>query len=322
MIQNVFKPLSRNKRIGSAIAAFSVAAMASAVAHAAPSQFDVEIVVRDLNKPMGIVASGNNLIYFSEVPTPGVSGTDGGENGVKRLKLSNRGISMISEGEPYPINLAVDDRKNVYWTCMSAGVILKYKPGYGRSFFLPHDPMAEDAEFLMSPSGIAVDTHGDVLFTEVPMPGVSGANMVSVSDGWNISLISDHEPAPTDIAIARDGTAYWTCKTAGVIVKRTPAGVISVLKDGLESPTGIAINYNGNKLYYTELPTPGMSGADGGSNRVMELNLGTMYDSVVADGFPYPVDVTVSPEGRVYWTCTKAGVIACATPLYLKNLQL
>ncbi|EDY80865.1 hypothetical protein VDG1235_482 [Verrucomicrobiia bacterium DG1235] len=224
---------------------------------------------------------------------------------------------MISEGEPYPVNIAVDDRKNVYWTCMTAGVILKYNQKYGKSFFLPADPMAEDVEFLMSPNGITVDTNGDVLFTELPDPGVMGANMVSVSDGYNISLISGHEPAPTDIVIARDGTAYWTCATAGVIVKRTPAGVISVLKDGLENPTGIAIDYLGRKLYFTELPTPGVSGAEGGTNRVVELNLRTMEMCNVSVGFPLPADVTVTPQGKVYWTCTKAGVIACATPLYL-----
>lgn len=313
--------LSSSIRFGRLAAISFLTLGLASVLSAETSHFDIRIIVEGLSRPTAIASNHNNFLYFSEVPTPGVFGTAGGENTVKRLKLSNLGMTTISEGEPYPINIALDDRRNVYWTCMTAGVILKYNNKDGKTFFLPPDPTAPGANFLMSPIGIAVDTHGDVLFTEVPVPGTPGANMVSVSDGELITLISQNEPAPTDIAVARDGTAYWTCNTFGVIIKRTPAGVISILKRGLESPTGIAINYNGDKLYYTELPTPGMSGADGGTNRVVELNLRTMKMCNVSVGFPLPTDVTVTPKGIVYWTCTKAGVIACATPLYLKNQQ-
>lgn len=313
------KLLLPHKLIAKLIAATTAFLSLAGFASATESTFSISIIAEGLNSPTGIAMKSNNILYFSEVPTPGVSGMNGGENKVKRLKISNRGIRTISEGEPYPSNLAVDCQGKVFWTCKTAGVILQYTRGGGRSFFLPPNPMDPNASFLLSPNGIAVDKNGDVLFTEIPMPGTSGANMVSVSDGMNISLISDDEPAPTDIAIAQDGTAYWTCQTAGVIVKRSPAGVKSLLKTGLENPTGIAINFLGNKLYFTELPTPGVSGADGGSNRVVEMNLGTGQCCIVSEGFPSPTDVTVSFIGKVYWTCTKAGVIACATPNYLIN---
>ncbi len=273
--------------------------MTFGISWASARDFKVDIVMEGLNSPTGIAARSAKGLYFSEIPTPNVGG---GSNTVKFLNLRNGRVSVISEGEPNPVNIALGRRGNVYWTCQTAGVILKYNRHYGKSLFLDE---------LMMPSGITVDRNGDVLFTELPMPGTPGANSVSVSDGEHISLISDGEPAPTDIVIARNGTAYWTCSTAGVILKRSPAGVISLLLDGLAKPTGIALDRKGENLYYTELPTPGVFDGD---NKVMELNLNTMEKSVVAAGFPLPADVTVALNGKIYWTCTTAGVIASATP--------
>ena len=272
-------------------------------------EYEVEIVKEGLNSPMGIASFWRHTLIFTEVPEPGVPG---GRNAVKYLNLRSGYMGTISEGEPNPVNVAIGNRGEIFWTCKTAGVILKYTRRGGKEFFLPEDP--ENDDFLLSPVGIDVDRRGEVLFTEVPMPGVFGANMVSVSDGTNITVISDHEPAPTDIVIAYDGTAYWTCNTAGVIFRRSPAGVISLLLDGLSSPTGIDLDASGNRLYFTEVPTPGIPGDEGGSNTIMELNLRTMKLSTVAEGFPLPADVTVARNGAVYWTCSAAGVIAKATP--------
>lgn len=297
----------------------AIAVSALTISSADAAEYEVEIIAEGLAAPSAIATKSHRTLYFSEVPTPGVFGTDGGENTVKKLDLRTGRMVTISEGEPYPINIALGRRGQVYWTCQTAGVILQYNRHDGKSFFLPADPGADDAQFLLSPTGITVDRNSDVLFTELPMPGTVGPNMVSVSDGENITHISNDEPAPTDIVISFDGTAYWTCNTAGVIIRRSRAGVISILKTGLESPTGIALDRWGRKLYYTELPTPGVSGDEGGTNRVVELDLYTMKTTNVSEGFPLPKDVAVAPNGNVYWTCTKAGVIACAKPKVKKK---
>jgi len=122
-----------------------------------------------------------------------------------------------------------------------------------------------------------------------------------------------------DIVVSYNGNAYWTCKEAGVILRRSPAGVIGKLLDGLEKPTGIALDRAGRYLYFTEIPTPGVFGGDvgpggDGRNRVMEYDLWKQTLSRVSFGFPTPTDVAVAPNGKIYWTCTKVGVIACATP--------
>ena len=283
-----------------------------------------QFVLTDLNAPTAIAIDAYGKLYYSEVPQPGTSGeVDGVSNTVSRYSARSNHSKVLSAGEPYPLNIALDRQHNVYWTCNTVGVILKYnqrkqeKGVFLPNGFMPGSSDPADFDFLLSPSGISVDKNGDVLFTEVPMPGTPGFNLVSVSDGENISLISDGEPEPTDIVIGWDGTAYWTCKSAGVILKRSPAGVISLLKNGLEAPTGIALDRFGKRLYYTEVPTPNVADFDlvnAQRNRVVELDLKTMETTLVSEGFPYPQDVAVSTNGTVYWTCKTAGVIASAAP--------
>ncbi|MBT3481880.1 MAG: hypothetical protein HN457_10685 [Opitutales bacterium] len=322
---NSLKRLASSKH--QAFALFAVIALVSGVdvsgSHGSGEKersFNIEIIAEGLNKPMAIAMNSYRTLYYSEVPEPGVPA---GENAVKRLDLRSKGSSVISQGEPYPLNIALDRRGNVFWTCNTAGVILKYsRYGGGKAPYFPvgFDPNTTPLEDrLMKPSGITVDRYGEVLFTEVPDPGNVGLNMVSVTDGNNVSLISDGEPAPTDIVVSYNGTAYWTCKDAGVILRRSPAGVIGKLLDGLEKPTGIALDRTGRYLYFTEIPTPGEFGGDvgpggDGRNRVMEYDLWKQKMTQVSFGFPLPTDVAVAPNGKIYWTCTTVGVIACATP--------
>jgi hypothetical protein len=53
----------------------------------------------------------------------------------------------------------------------------------------------------------------------------------------------------------------------------------------------------------------------GGSNKVNELDLETMTLTVVDFGDPEPTDVAVARNGRIYWTCSSAGVIVEARPV-------
>lgn len=288
-----------------ALVALAPAATAGSVRASGPDTYTVSVVATDLNSPKGIVALGINGLAFTEVPTPGIAGPDGGMNSVKSLDLRNAEIRTLSEGEPEPVNLALDRWWTLYWTCKTAGVILE-KPFWG-------DP-ALFIDGLNAPNGVAVDRYGDLLFTELPDPGNSGNNSVSVTDGTAVTVLSSVEPAPTDIAIGSNGVAYWTCRSAGVIVRRSAAGVITVLLQDLNAPTGIAVDAWGRNLYFTETPTPGVPGTEGGENRVIKVDLETLEQTVINEGDPEPTDVTVNRLGRVYWTCTSAGVIVCAKP--------
>jgi sugar lactone lactonase YvrE len=281
------------------------AAMAALATMAAQAQeYETRVVAAGLERPTGIVLRGSETIFFTEVPTPGVPGSEGGRNGVRALSLEDGSIVSLNDGEPEPLNLALSKNGDLYWTCRSAGVVLERAPNGAITPFLGG---------LERPTGIAVARDGEVYFTQVPTPGVPGSlggtNTVNVSDGSNVTVLTTGEPEPTDIAVASNGDTYWTCKSAGVILRRSAAGVVGLFRSGLASPNGIAIDHKGEKLYYTEVPTPGVSGAAGGANRVTEIDLSTGASTLVDFGDPEPSDIAVARNGNLYWTCSSAGVI-------------
>jgi glucose/arabinose dehydrogenase len=267
------------------------------VAVAGAQDFEFRVIAQGLSRPLGIAAEGSDVLYFTQVPTPGVAG---GQNGVFRLELATGAIETVHLGEPEPTNIALDREGTVYWTCKSAGVILAQTEDGATSALLTG---------LEFPSGIAVGKNGNVYFTEVPNPGVAGAgNRVSVFDGSTKTVLHMGEPEPTDIVVSRNGTLYWTCKSAGVILAQKD-GVTTVLAAGLDHPVGIAIDHKAETLYFTEVPTPGVSGSNGGRNAVKALDLRTQAITTIDEGDPEPTDITVARNGNLYWTCTSAGVI-------------
>jgi DNA-binding beta-propeller fold protein YncE len=268
--------------------------------------YTVTVLASGLNKPTGI-ALNHDVLYFTEVPDPGIAG---GMNAVKKLDLDDGTITTLHTGEPQPVNIAVARDGSIYWACLSAGVILKQDENGLTTFFLTGLP---------EPSGIAIDRKGTIFFTEVPMPGVAGGTngVFSTTDGATIQTLHMGEPEPVEITVARNGDLYWTCRSAGVILWRSAAdGMVRTLLSGLNKPTGITIDHKGHNLYFTEVPTPGVSGASGGANKVSKYNLPTGHVSLVHFGDPQPNAVAVAHDGTVYWTCTSAGVILVARPVH------
>ena len=267
------------------------------VGFAQQPRYRFSVVASGLTRPVGITVEGSETVYFTLVPTPEVGG---GANGVAKLDLETGVMTMLHVGEPEPTNIAIDNQGNLYWTCKSAGVILKQTEEGATSLFLGG---------LEHPSGISVSKRGNVYFTEIPNPGVPNAgNSVSVTNGTTKVILHQGEPEPTDVVVSRNGSLYWTCKSAGVILQRVN-GETSVLLGGLNSPVGIALDHKGETLYFTEVPTPGVPGNLGGQNRVNALDLRTKTVRVIHEGDPEPTDVAVARNGNVYWTCTSAGVI-------------
>ncbi|BET69218.1 hypothetical protein ASA1KI_41360 [Opitutales bacterium ASA1] len=288
-------------RILLATAGLSLIASPIVLANQKPTprpEFKTRVVATGLQSPRGIVVGRDDEVYFTEVPTPGVAG---GLNGVKVLDVRKGKISTVNTGEPEPVDITMGEDGTLYWTCRTAGVILQRNPDCSVSPLLTG---------LDRPTGITADLFGNIFFTEVPEPGMGGGtNTVNVDHGDAERILNVGDPEPTDIAVAFGGTVYWTCTSAGVIVSRDRLGNVEVLLSGLDKPMGIALNRNRDRLYWTEVPTPGVSGADGGTNEVWEYNLRNGRTTLVNAGDPYPADVTVARDGTVYWTCTSAGVI-------------
>ena len=289
---------------------FALAACLSLVATASAQQspkYDFTVVAKGLNRPTGIAVQGNHTVFFTEVPTPGVNASRGGSNSVSELSLANGKIKVLHHGEPEPLNLTVGADNELYWTCRTAGVILKQDDEGVTTVALSG---------LKKPSGVTVDRCGNLFFTQVPTPGVNGANggsnSVNLAFGTNIVVLHMGEPEPVDIVASKDGDLYWTCRTAGVILTSAEGGAASVVLNQLSKPTGIAIDAEGKNLYFTEVPTPGVSGANGGLNKVWQYNFKTGLKTLIHSGDPEPTDIAVARNGSLYWTCSSAGVIVQA----------
>ena len=273
--------------------------------NAMAQNYTFSVVARGLHRPTGIAVQGNSTVYFSEVPTPGINGPHGGSNSVSMLNLRDGSIAVLHMGEPEPVNLAVGQDNDLYWTCKTAGVILKQDD---------EGVTTVELKGLNKPSGVTVDRCGNLFFTQVPTPGVNaangGSNSVNFAFGTNVVVLHMGEPEPVDIVVGKDGDLYWTCRTAGVILKRSADdGQTSLVLNGLAKPTGITIDREGRNLFFTEVPTPGVSGANGGLNKVWQYNFKTGVKTVVHSGDPEPTDIAVSRDGDLYWTCSSAGVI-------------
>ncbi|MEO7453383.1 MAG: hypothetical protein ABIV13_01315 [Fimbriimonadales bacterium] len=288
----------------------STMALAAALAAAASADYSTQVIAEGLPAPTGIAVRGqgpNTTIYWTEVPNPGIPMMN---NAVRKMNLSSGVQTLLHMGEPDPQNIALDKFGNVFWTCRSAGVILRQSA----------DGMTTGAilENLLRPTGISVGLNGNVYFTQVPTPGVpgnmGGMNTTNLFDGKSIQTLTMGEPEPTDIVVDRQGTSYWTCKSAGVILKRTRRGVVSLVLNNLNQPTGIALDKTQHKLVFTEVPTPGLPGSMGGMNAVWQYDLKRGSLNLVNAGDPQPTDVAVGMNGHIYWTCTSAGVIVEATP--------
>jgi hypothetical protein len=128
-----------------AVAAVVAAAVLAGVGSA--QQYTTKVVARDLDRPTGIAVSLAGRVYFTELPTPGVCGGNGGTNRVNVLNPRNGKVTNLTTGEPEPTNLAVNLFGDVYWTCKSAGVILSLNGGRGNAELV--------ADELNQPSGMA-----------------------------------------------------------------------------------------------------------------------------------------------------------------------
>jgi DNA-binding beta-propeller fold protein YncE len=275
-------------------------------AGASAQAYSTAVVARGLLRPTGIVAAGDGTLWITEVPDPGQGGA---RNTVAQLDAMGRKTVLVA-GEPQPTNLARAQNGDLFWTCLSAGVVQRFRNAT-RTTILRN---------LDDPSGMAVSGDGQLYFTQVPTPGqggmVGGRNTVNAwTSGGGIVTVSMGEPEPRDVAVDAAGNLYWTCKSAGVILRRDAAtGAIAPVLRGLEEPNGIAADGAG-AIYFTEVPTPGVNGANGGRNRVSRYLPRTKTLTVIDFGDPEPTDVAVTADGgSVYWTCSSAGVVVRATP--------
>jgi hypothetical protein len=191
--------------------------------------------------------------------------------------------------------------------------------GTGSRGFAGDGGAATAATMNLSPnSGIAVDTAGNVLFTDSNNNRVRridrASGIISTIAGTGSSSDSgDNQPAvsagvraPQGVVVSAAGNIY-IAEFAGVIRRIDAAGVITTLTSSLKDPIGMAIDVDGNLLI-----------ADGILNELEKLDLTTKSLSTIAgDGvnrfagdlgppisasLNFPNSVAVTSSGAIYIT--------------------
>src|SRR5262249_32172349 len=130
------------------------------------ASYHITVVASGLHWHRGIVALDADIVFFSQLPSPGVPRSIGGSNTVNALDVPGGEMLTIATGEPEPTFLALNKQHRLYWTCKSAGVILTTDFRNGISTLLSD---------LNHPSGIAVDRWNNVYFTTLPTPGLAAS---------------------------------------------------------------------------------------------------------------------------------------------------
>lgn len=103
------------------------------------------VVLSGLNAPQGLALDpAENVLYFTEVPTPGVAGSAGGKNTVNALDLASLSRTVIHSGDPQPTGVAVAANGNVYWTSTSRGTVM---------VAVPSTPATVTADFVATLTG-------------------------------------------------------------------------------------------------------------------------------------------------------------------------
>ncbi|WP_291272204.1 PKD domain-containing protein [Geothrix sp.] len=103
------------------------------------------VLVTGLKSPQGLaLGPAEDVLYFTEVPTPGKDAAAGGTNTVSALDLATLSRTVIHRGDPEPTGVAVAANGSVYWTSTSRGLVLVARPA-----ILPAAP----AQFTATLSG-------------------------------------------------------------------------------------------------------------------------------------------------------------------------
>ncbi len=254
-------------------------------------------VAEGMGRPSSLVAVGPSSVVLSGALAPG-----GSRYAVVRLDLATGTLRLLDSGGASPGTVAVDRNGAVYWTSPSQRAIFKLSRADA--------PAQRVLTGVDHPTGVAVDGSGRLYYAEVPDPGTdAAANTIWMFDGERRSLLATGQETPVDLAAGAAGDLYWSARSAGQILHRSTDGSISVLVAGLESPSGLALDEAGRRLYFTERPTPGLAGADGGRNTLSVIDLSTGERTVLRRGDLDPVDVAVAADGSLLVAEGSAGSV-------------
>lgn len=260
--------------------------------------FTVTTVASGLAQPAGIAFTGANTVTVSQQPTAPQDAS------MARINLATGAVTLFGTGTAAS-GFAAGNDGTVYWVDPAKGALMAQGgPGGAPAALHTGGPLPETV--------LAVDPANRVYLGGAASSAGGSAKVAVLAPGSSPVGIPDPPgPEKTAMAAASTGDLYWTSSKAGVIFHVAPDGTGNVVASGLNAPHGIALDPAGDILYFTEVPTPGVSG---GRNTVNALDLASMSRTVVDRGDPQPEGVAVAPDGNVFWTSTSRGLVLRAVP--------
>ncbi|MBK9798093.1 MAG: PKD domain-containing protein [Holophagaceae bacterium] len=266
----------------------------------AAASFTYNEVATGLSSPKGIALGGASTLIVSQQPAAPQDAS------IARINLSTGGLTLQGAGPAVHSGFAANHSGRLYWVDASSGALMTQASS-------DHSPAVLHAGGMLPATTLAVDA-ADKVYIAGSAPSPAGMAAVLVLGGGLASIPDSGGPEKTALAAGVSGDLYWTSSRDGLIYHRTPDGQGSVVLSGLSAPQGLSLDAAENILYFTEVPTPGTSGAAGGRNTVNALDLATGTRTVIHRGDPQPTGVVVAPNGNVYWTSTSRGVVMVAVP--------
>jgi uncharacterized protein (TIGR03437 family) len=273
--------------------------------------------------PNGIVADPQGNLYVSDrsvhvirrISSGGIVSTiagtgaagflgDGGPATAAQLNLP-AGLALDSSG-----NLYVADSGNNCVRRISGGIITTFagNSAYGQAY--GGDGGRATSAYLSGPSGVAVDSTGNVYIADtfndrVRMVALGG--MIQTFAGTGLpGPVVDHVPAtssplflPADVAVGPSGAIYiadfgnslvrmvvnGTLTTvAGSASGAPPANGLTAVSVRLNGPTGLAVDSAGN-LYFAEGSIGSGSGLAGGDFRVWQVTAEGLFFAFAGNGW-------------------------------------
>lgn len=104
-------------------------ASAGAIVHQSPAGV-LDVVASGLDRPYGLALDeARGVLYFTEVPTPGMAHDAGGRNAVSALDLRSGAISVIGRGDAEPSDVAVTPGGRVFWVSAASGTVVEASDG-------------------------------------------------------------------------------------------------------------------------------------------------------------------------------------------------
>jgi sugar lactone lactonase YvrE len=262
----------------------------------ASAQPQVETLASGLKHPTGIAVAPDGKVYFSEFGIEGHLSVYLPEKQIIEVAVSRlvspAGVALAPDGTVYVVESAegrlwsynpktgeskivVEAVQGIWGVAVSQdGTIylsIKGIPSQGNpegGKILKFNLEGGNTETLVSglyiPYGLDVASNGDVYFVEFgTLSEVRGTLKVLRAATGQVETLLEGLAWPYDVAVAEDGTVYFTVK-AGKIYAFKEAGEPELLAEGFKRLYGVALDPQGENLYFTEFGSPvSRDGGDG-----------------------------------------------------------